>query len=93
MCRESLLKHSAFALRSDREVLIPWAPVCSLAAGAAVGLRAEPCGAGWAVQAVELWGSVEVILLSLQQILHSKNWKHWMHCAKTVPAVGVLGMP
>lgn len=41
-------------------------------AGAAVGLRAEPCGAGWAVQAAELWGSGKVILLSLQQILHKK---------------------
>lgn len=70
LCVDSLLKQSAFALCSAQEVLIPWAPVCSLAAGAAVGLRAEPCGAGWAVQAVELWDSGEVILLSLQQILH-----------------------
>lgn len=38
-----------------------------------MGVRAEPCGAGWAVQAAELWGSGKVILLSLQQILHKKS--------------------
>lgn len=30
-CRDSLLKQTAFALHSAQEVLIPWAPVCSLA--------------------------------------------------------------